>query len=258
MTDQPASRTRTEAVHERLRADILAGRLPPGSRLGFADLQRRYSASVGVLREALVRLAGQGLVTSEPHIGFTVTPLSRESLIDLTDARVVLESIVFALAIEHGDTAWEARVLASHHVLARTPLRDRHDPGTVSEEWAAAHLAFHRALLDGCPNRRLRELADALRVSAELYRAWSQTIGAEPDRNIAGEHAALLAAALDRDATAGGTRLAAHIRRTADNLLGLAQNGDAGTTVGGVPAAGAATTMNSESFIGRIIGPPET
>lgn len=222
MPEPHGTRTRTDGVHDRLRADILAGRLPPGSRLKFADLQQRYGGSIGLLREALVRLVGEGLARSEPQIGFTVTPLSREELIELTDARLVLESTVFGFAIEHGDTHWEAQVLASHHLLARASQRTAGEPTGISREWGEAHLSFHRALLAGCPNRRLRELADSLRVSAELYRTWSQTIGAEPDRDIAAEHQALLDAALHRDAAAGTRLLAAHIRRTAENLLDVA------------------------------------
>ena len=248
MSELAMSKTLTEGVHDRLRADILAGRLEPGTRLKFVELQSRYGASVGVIREALIRLAGQGLVRSEPQIGFTVTPLSREALVDLTDARIVLESTVFGFALEYGDTPWEAGVVATRHVLARTPVHSADDPQAVSSDWSRAHLAFHRALLDGCPNQRLRELADSLRVSAELYRTWSQTIGAEPDRDVDAEHRDLLAAVLDRDVDAGADRLAAHIRRTAENLLGLA--GDDGSRA--APAGPAApATRATPGRLGR-------
>jgi DNA-binding GntR family transcriptional regulator len=71
-----------EQVHRRLRADILAGVLAPGSRLLFADLGDRYHASMGVLREALTRLAGEGLVDSEPQTGHRVMSLSAADLVD--------------------------------------------------------------------------------------------------------------------------------------------------------------------------------
>ncbi|MGI5215788.1 GntR family transcriptional regulator, partial [Plantactinospora sp. CA-290183] len=209
---------------------------------------------VGVLREALIRLAGQGLVRAEPQLGFTVTPLSRAALIDLTEARVVLESTVFGYAIEHGDTRWEADVVAAHHLLARTPVRDGDDPETISPQWSEAHLAFHRALLAGCPNRRLRELADSLRVAAELYRHWSLTIGAEPERDVAAEHAELLTAVLERDLAGGADRLAAHIRRTAENLLDLAEEG--GGERGGRAGPGGAAGRTEPGRLGRRRPPP--
>jgi len=222
MDKRSGPRTLTEELHQQIRADIFAGRLAPGRRLKLAELQARYDASLGVVREALIRLAEQGLVHAQPQVGFTVTPLSRDDLLDLTDARVAIECLVFASAIEHGDTRWEANVVAAHHLLDRAPVHPATDPGTVSADWASAHLAFHRALLDGCPNRRLRQTATSLRLTAELYRSWSQTIGTDPDRDIDGEHAGLLAAVLDRDAETGQRRLTGHIRRTAQNLLSLA------------------------------------
>lgn len=66
--------TRSGMAYERLRGDILAGRLAPETRLPFADLVRQYECSIGVLREALQRLQEQGLVVSEVQQGF---PLSR-------------------------------------------------------------------------------------------------------------------------------------------------------------------------------------
>jgi DNA-binding GntR family transcriptional regulator len=69
-------RASTEAVHARMRADVLAGVYAPGEKLKFADLCERYAASVAVVRESLTRLVEQGLAVSEPRIGFRVAPLT--------------------------------------------------------------------------------------------------------------------------------------------------------------------------------------
>ena len=52
---------RTAEVYARLRSDILAGRLPPGSRLPFAELGARYESSMSAIREGLQRLVEQGI-----------------------------------------------------------------------------------------------------------------------------------------------------------------------------------------------------
>ena len=70
------SSTRVDQVFAELRSDILAGRCLPGARLRMAELAARHGASMGVLREALSRLAAQGLVVAEPQHGFQVTPIS--------------------------------------------------------------------------------------------------------------------------------------------------------------------------------------
>ena len=213
------TRTKAERVYELMRADILTGRLPPGSRLRYADLCERYQTSTGVLREAMLRLSEQGLVKGEPQQGFQVVELSVEDLGDLTDARVVLETLVLRSAIADGDVEWESRILASHHRLSRTSERDAADPDRLSDEWVAQHAEFHQTLLDGCTNRRLKETASSLRAAAELYRRWSLPLGNAADRHVNDEHDELLAAALARDADRAVESLTKHITLTSNILL---------------------------------------
>ncbi|MGW3625403.1 GntR family transcriptional regulator [Streptomyces sp. NPDC000880] len=222
MVSKGGNQTLSDEVRARLRADILSGRLLPGSRLKFPTLSAQYDASVTVLREALVRLAEQGLVRSEPHQGFVVTPLSRGTLGELTDARVELECLVLRRSVVEGDLAWESRLVAAHHTLERTPYTAEGDDNRVDDDWAAAHAAFHEALLAGCANRRLLQMALGLRDEAELYRRWSQPLGDEPSRDLAGEHRALLEAALAREPGAAAAALCAHIRHTTELLLSAA------------------------------------
>lgn len=211
--------TRADEVYARLRTEVLAGRSRPGQRLKFPELIATYGVSAGVLREALGRLVSQGLAQVQPHQGFVVTPLSHSDLRELTAARVDLEVLVFRRAVEDGDLAWESRVMAAHHLLERTPLHTPDEQDQLSDEWAAAHADFHRALLEGCGNRRLLEMASSLREEAELYRRWSVSLGNEPDRDVAGEHRALRDAAMARDPAEAGRLLAEHIQHTADLLV---------------------------------------
>jgi DNA-binding GntR family transcriptional regulator len=209
-----AALTRAEEVYTRLRADILAGRMLPGAKLRFADLMERYDCSTSVVREGLTRLAEQGLVQSEPQHGFRVTPLSDDDLEDLTTARCELEGLVLRLSIEHGDIAWESEIVAAHHALDRTPMESEGDAALMSEEWTQAHSRFHAALIAACPNQRLRNMALSLRDSAELYRRWSRPIGHDEDRDVPGEHRALMDAALQGNISEAVRLLEDHLRRT--------------------------------------------
>lgn len=211
--------TRGERVYGALRADILGGRLDPGSKLPFAELAARYDASTGVLREGLSRLVEQGLVRVEPQQGYRVAPLSHADLAELTEARVAIETLVLRAAVVEGDLAWESRLTAVHHTLSRTSMRDVEDPNRLGEPWTRAHAEFHETVLSGCRNRRLRATADGLRASAELYRQWSLPLGNEPTRGAAGEHRALVEAVLDRDADRAVAVLTAHIEYTTRVLL---------------------------------------
>ncbi|WP_326837532.1 GntR family transcriptional regulator [Amycolatopsis rhabdoformis] len=210
--------TRAERVYLALRKDILAGRQAPGSRLPFAELCSRYESSMGVVREALTRLAAEGLVQAEPQLGFHTTPISIEDLEHLTEARVAIESLVLREALQHGGIQWESEVLAAHHRLQQTPQTVADDPDRLADEWVEAHAAYHLALLSGCPNPRLLAIAHSLRDSAELYRRWSIPLGHE-HRDIVGEHKSILDAILAKDTEAAVAILVDHIQRTTQVLL---------------------------------------
>lgn len=103
--------------------------------------------------------------------------------------------------------------------LSRTAKVSEDDPFRLLDEWTQAHAAFHNALLAGCANRRLLEVANTMRDSAELYRRWSTSIGNEPDRDLAAEHKQLCDLALQRNADGAADALSAHISHTRDLLI---------------------------------------
>src|SRR5450432_3541354 len=79
-------------IFERLRDDILARRLPPGARLVESDLTLRFTVSRGPVREALRRLAAEGLIEHVPHRGALVRRLSAREIRELFQIRIELES----------------------------------------------------------------------------------------------------------------------------------------------------------------------
>ena len=110
-------------------------------------------------------------------------------------------------------------MLASHHRLARTRVWDDDEGQTVNEEWARAHAQFHSDLLSASPSPRLRDLADGLRETAELFRRWSGSFTADQGRrDVAAEHEALMQAAIARDADLAVELLADHINKTTELL----------------------------------------
>jgi len=225
MRDQVKARSLSRAVFADIRAEILAGTYPPGSRLSPRVIATKADVSLSVVREALTRLAEQGLVVAEPQLGFSVVSLDLDDVRDISTVRILIEGAAVKDAIEHADVEYEAHVLASHHRLTRTPLWADEDSKTVTEEWASAHAQFHSALLSASPSRRLRDLAASLRETAELYRRWSGSFSAHSadsadyqPRDIAGEHLALMQAAIDRDADLAVELIADHINKTTELL----------------------------------------
>ena len=215
------ARTQSSALVERVRVDIVAGTLAPGTRLRLPDLAERYRSGINPLREALARLSATGLVLIEDQKGFRVSPVSREDLLDLTRVRIDIECLALRQAIEHGDVEWEARVIASHHRLTRMDLTAPGSPKTLSGAWEAMHQDFHLALISACQSRWLIQFHNQLAEQSARYRRLA--IGhADVKRDIAGEHAEIVKAALARNAARACELVMAHFSRTAAVVLGEA------------------------------------
>jgi DNA-binding GntR family transcriptional regulator len=96
---RPRHETAQEIVLAALREGIIRGALPPGARLRQEDLAALFDTSRIPVREALRILEYEGLVSSQPHRGFTVTTLDANEIEEIYELRVVLESHAVRLAV---------------------------------------------------------------------------------------------------------------------------------------------------------------
>lgn len=203
-------------VYEQLRAAILSGRLQPGQRLKVAELSTDYGVSLNVVREALNRLTGEQLVTTEPQVGFAVTSLSLDGLADLVRVRIAIESTALRWSIRSGDIAWQSRVVAAHYLLENTPMTAPDTPQQLTYDWIQAHSNFHTTLLSASGSPRMTAITQSLSDAAELYRRWSLPLA---ERDLPGEHADLMKATLAREPDQAVAALTAHIERTRQTLI---------------------------------------
>lgn len=205
--------TLATAVHRRLREDILSGRLPPGLKLKLRDLAGNYGAGASPVREALSKLAAEGLAERLEHRGFRVAAAAPGQLEGLIRSRVLAECAALRESIRQGGAHWEDRVVVAEHRLNRMARSlDPHRFAT-NPEWEACHLHFHQVLLEACGAGPLLAFCDRLREEARRYRSLSNTV-AYPDRDVAAEHAAIARATLGRDAELAASLLAQHYERT--------------------------------------------
>ncbi|MEW2354925.1 GntR family transcriptional regulator [Spirillospora sp. NPDC029432] len=208
----------SEQVHASLRDAIMHGEHAPGTALKPQDLAKRQGVSLAVVREALVRLVGEGLAERMPNRGFAVPAFSDRRWQEIAEARRTIEPAMLRMSIERGDLDWEARVRAAQHRLARTPTHMPQEGEYYSDAWAEAHRVFHRTLLDGCGNPVLLETFDRLWTASELARRLSAL--RVPDRDAVAEHRRLEEAALARDADTAAEVLTLHLTLTAAGLTG--------------------------------------
>lgn len=211
-------KTEATLVAERLREEIVRGRIRPASKLKLAALAERYGIGRGPLREAASKLAAEQLVVFEDHRGFRVAPISRTDLEDVTRTRQRVEQWALRDAIEHGDDEWEAGVVAALHRLGKTSNLDPEPEGQA--RFSDRHRAFHEALCAACPSAYLLRFRETLYAHSERYRALAEhRYRSQAKRDVPAEHAAIARAAVARDADGACALLQAHIGRTAQTLV---------------------------------------
>jgi GntR family carbon starvation induced transcriptional regulator len=210
--DPSASGVRSliEAASQRLRADIVCGRLAAGARLGIEELKSHYGVSGGTVREALSLLVADGLVQAQAQRGFKVSPMSLRDVEDLASTRILLECEALRQSVEHGDADWQARVARSHQRLCRLDQLAASDPVRYFEEWEPCNRDFHQALISACPSTWIGRFLSILYLQMERYRRLT-SMHSPPTRDVQAEHQALVDSALARDGDRCAELLRAHI-----------------------------------------------
>jgi DNA-binding GntR family transcriptional regulator len=202
-----------QATHAKLRAMIFSGQLQAGQPMRQEEIARQLGVSRLPVREALNRLATEGLVELKPRRGFFVTSLAQDEIEDIFDMRALLEARAGALATENR-TISDADEL---DVIVRT--LDAALEGPVKfETWAELNLRFHTRLYQSCGRKHLCRQIDLLRDTvAPLIRILALQEG-ELHRSQE-EHRRL--AALFRQGNAAGVAelCAEHCSYTARGLL---------------------------------------
>jgi len=205
--------TRNLSLSLEIRRNLLRGRYPVGHRFKLGELTVEHKASASVVREALTRLAEQGLVRLEPNKGFSVPSFNDAEINDVAFVRAEIESLAVRRSIELGDVEWEVAVVAAHHRLASTPNATLEEDPEANERWTSAHRAFHEACAAACGSPRLLAYRAQLYDQSEIIRQMAK-IRQGKWRNVAGEHAATVDALMSRNADRAAEILHKHIDAT--------------------------------------------
>ncbi len=204
------------SIYQRLRGDIIQGRLRPGQKLRLDQLRESYVAAASTLREALARLAADGFVLAEGQRGFEVAPISAAGLHEVAALRLLIEEHALARSFARGTLDWEARVLAAHHRL--DSCEERLEAGDTSQvaQWRQADWQFHQELISACDSRVL------MQTHAEVFDKYLRyqmiALAFRPAASRP-EHLALCRAALARDTDRAVALLRDHIRAGVEHAL---------------------------------------
>jgi len=200
-----------DRVHRRLRRSILEGGLRPGEPLRQELLARELGISRTPLREALNRLASEGLIEFRHHRSAVVAAYSQRDIEADYEARLAVEPVAARLAAERRP-ATTARALEA-------ALEGAEAAGDDVERLFEANRTFHLALVAGAGNAHLTRFAESLwggRIAPVFYARQARLPGRRA-RDLA-EHRAIAELVRDGRAADAGRAVEAHLRRALEQL----------------------------------------
>ncbi len=190
-----------EEVAEQLRQRIFRRELEPGSWIDELKIAEEFGISRTPLREALKVLAAEGLVTMKVRRGAYVTEMSEKDLRDVYHLLSLLESDAAGVVAERA-TPEQQQTLRDLHAELESAAGNREAFFSVNER-------FHMALLDMADNRWRSQMVADLRKVMKLNRHNSLFKQGRIEDSL-GEHRAILAAMVARDAKATVKAMQAH------------------------------------------------
>jgi DNA-binding GntR family transcriptional regulator len=136
----PRHLTKQAFVYATLRSAIIRCELGPGQRLIIDDLARRYEVSIIPVREALRLLQSEGLVVSVAHVGATVAPISKDSVLEVFVLLEGLELVATRMAAERATAA------DLDEIAGLVTAMDQALVTGTPERWADLNTRFHLAI----------------------------------------------------------------------------------------------------------------
>ncbi|GAB3649810.1 GntR family transcriptional regulator [Ramlibacter alkalitolerans] len=156
--------TMTDSVTRLLRQAILRGALPGGTVLRQEEVARKFGVSRVPVREALLKLEGEGLVETQPRRGVVVTALSTEDFEEILEMRLALETVAIERAAQRftrADTDAALAVVERARAIMRS-ASESHAAAEFEGRWGELNWEFHQRLYAPAGRPRLLAAIDNL------------------------------------------------------------------------------------------------
>lgn len=213
--DDKPRQSAVDIVVERLREAIGSGELRGGQRLVEADLTETYQVSRGPVREAMRRLAAEGLIEVHYHKGARVRQLSRHEVYALFEVREMLEGLSARLAAANTAAVAERAELAELGAAMQAAAQ----AGAVAD-YVQLNNRFHNLLVQMSANPHLPPMLAHLHTQAMRYQFRDLM---QPESTLASdrEHQRIIKAILDNDPDYAERTMRQHIQRSRDMTVTL-------------------------------------
>ncbi len=210
----------TDAVEvaSMLRERLLSGDLAPGSRLQQVPLSEQLGVSRTPLREALVTLAREGLLSYEPNRGYSVRIFEWTDIQQAYEVRARLEAFACHCCARAGISDAVTTVLRERVEQGDTILSARHLTAESLPPYRAMNVAFHEAILAAANNSWVvdfvRQTQNVPLASDRVF-VWEEF---DVIKRSHDDHRRILTAIINRDATRAEALMREHIINAGDIL----------------------------------------
>ena len=206
----------SDEVYAALRERILSRQFALGERLNLSQLEEQMGVSRTPLKDALNRLALEGLVEIQPRKGTFVVNPSRKEIAESFEVRRVLEVYAVELAIQVISESQLGRMRDLINDLRR--LTDIEDWDGIYHEYCNLDYDLHHLILDIAGNQRLKEIWEQVNVHVEMARTRYGKL--ERERKLTQtEHEKILQAFETRDLPTLQQTISYHIDRARQSVL---------------------------------------
>ncbi len=154
----------SEKIHSLIEQDIKNGVLLPGDSIDENTIALKHNLSHTPIREALIKLQAQGLITSLPRGGMIVAKMSLQQLLTVWELLAELEGVAAKLACQRM-TAAELAGLKTLHQSAACIVQSEDIEG-----WQKSNLLFHEIIYKATRNPYLRQEVLRIRTVTGYYR----------------------------------------------------------------------------------------
>jgi DNA-binding GntR family transcriptional regulator len=200
-----------DSVYDRLRDEIIGGKIATGTRLVAAELAERYGSSTNPVREALQQLRGEGLVEIQPNRGARVREVSASFIRDISEIEQLVEPYLTRAFVRVALPGDIDRLVAIQAQIVANNFRDLTLHHQLDRQ-------FHQTIYDAHYNRQ----ADALwQRNRALTDAVGHRFSVSPLRQgqVIEEHEALIDAIRAGDEDKAARIVEQHVRGSALHII---------------------------------------
>ena len=228
-----ASAPITPQIYAQLRDAIIRNLFAPGDRISESEIARSCDVSRQPVREAFIRLAGEGLLAILPQRGTVITKINYTDVLNARFLREAIEADIVAILADNPD-ANLIRELRTQLATQQGAARDRPTDFIELDE------RFHRTLADAADKRGAWRRIEGLKSQMDRVRFLS--LGQFPAEKLVAQHAAVVDSIERGEMIAANAAIRSHLREV---LIDLPRILAANPEFFELPEAGIPTPVNA-------------